>query len=1183
MTARANFVEGLVDLPRWAERSVREAVFRQSLAQLALAAQAGGAGPLDGAHPDLLLRSVVTAQADGFLDDLSFLAPEAAHVALYELAGALPLGPERKALGRRVLAQLFEGTARTFVGIAARMAATASRALTSAGARARITLAIHLPRWADVRTDGLALALATRRDLARSWLGTPSTGSLPERQLAARVLERAARELARRAHQGDPSGLRLLRHASRAAAQRRHIDLFTDPVAGAWHRLLSDRESLVWRHVAIARGLLAREMPEIGAEIADLLDPSLSATEWRRGATSLVASIAADPEGGVRRVIELVKSPLLLRDPGIATAMIWGMGAAAEAEPEAAEEALDALVAASPISVAESLVELRADLTPPGETSGFGARAAAASAAALGASLSAAEGDAGLAALARAVLGDLTGDAPDALREAIARSLVAFVDEGARAAHALATEALAHAQETLGTLIALDPSPADAAGPVSRSRRDMARRTGVRLLRELDTNLFESGALRGLLLLDRRPGDELATVPALEDLHERLGAWLLAAERTGPTDPSAQITQHTRQLRALLHIIDGEASDLGDDYERVQRVRTSWMTTSSVLLSRLASERGSPLRRAIAATVARAFDALARDGAADPADILLYASVRAPDASDLDVLGEASVDPDVAELFRVYARFVRDAAAALAADRGVHSPHPDSAPPAPVDPLAPLEGLTSDLPVGASPRIEVLRGTLVQLLRGLEAVRAAGSLAHLSTTQAAETSPLASIDDALSRLAQLVAGARRRCGDETVRDLSSVKIPSLHTTVLGMLGPPSHAPASPQGNMPVANGPPSGPANGPQSASARSLPPTSRSRAFNARLVGPTLFAWLGSLGGALPPALTDLTIGLLTRLSSLPAEQPEAQVISLNQAPLPLWLPSRRTLGGFYIHRQIGGGALGTVFVVTRADERNNPKAERFALKVPDYDATAARSVSEAEFLRMFRLEAGALLSVPEHRNLARFVTFDAGARPKPILVMELVEGSRCDHVLASRTLDMPRALAMLDGILAGLEAMHAAGVGHLDVKPSNVILRPAGDPVLVDFGLAGRHLRPGCGTGCYCAPEVWGVLPRGGTPTPATADVYSFGCLAFEVLTTKTLFGGMTDAALISAHLTHDGVPPPIRRLAETRAHASLAAFLVCCLRQNPSQRASVTDLRRELHARAPDLARLPWPIES
>ena len=1154
MTARANIASGLVDLPAWSDRSVRQAVFRQSLAQLALAAQTDAPGPLDGRHPERLLHAVITAREDGFLDDLDFLAPEAASVGLYELASALPLGPERRDLGRRVLAQLFEGNARTFVAIATRMAATSSRALTGGGARARIAVSVHLPRWTDVPADALALALASRRDLARTWIGTPSTGSLPERRLAARMLERGAREIARRAQQGDPSGLRLLRHVSRAAAHRRHFDLFADPIAGAWHRLLSDRENLVWRHIAVARGLLAPVMPEIGEEVHDLLDPSLSATEWRRGATSLVASIATDPERAVPRVIELLRGPLLLRDPGIATAMIWGMGPAAEAEPEAAEEALDALVAASPISIAESLVDLRADLVAPGATAvhgGFGARAAEQCVEALGVSLASPEADEGLAALGRAIQVDLDAESPDGLRPAIARAVAAFVDEGARAAYTHASEALAQATETVSALVAFDPTPA----PLSGSRR-MAHRTSVRLLREIDANLFESNVLAWLLLLDRRPSDDAFAVPELEKIHDELGAWLLAAETAGPED-AGHLTLHTRQLRALLHIIDGEPNDLGDDHERVQRVRASWTRTSSVLLTRLAREKRSPLRRAIAATVARAFDALARDGAADPADILLYAAVRAPDADDLDVLGEASVEPDVAELFRVYARFVRGASAALATERAVNdrgaSGPPSTPAPSPPDLLAPLDGLASEFPVGASPRIEVLRTTLVQILRGLEAIRAAQSLGQIAAAAAAETSPLAAIDDALARLAQLVLGARRRCGDDTVRDVPSSSFPSLHALVMGMLGPVSR--------------------------SADGLP---RGFPIHARLVAPTLFAWTGNMAGVIPPAIADVTFAVLSRIGKLPAEAPEPVAISLSQAPLPLWLPTRRILGGYYIHRQIGGGALGTVFVVTRADERNAPGAERFALKVPDYDATAARSVSEAEFLRMFRLEAGALLAVPDHRNVARFVTFDAGARPKPILVMELVEGTRCDQVLAARTLDMPRALAILDGVLAGLETMHTAGVGHLDVKPSNVILRPNGDPVLVDFGLAGRHLRPGCGTGCYCAPEVWGVLPKGGTPTPMTADVYSFGCFAYEVLTARTLFGGMSDAALISAHLTHDGVPPPIRKLADSRRSASLAAFLVCCLRQNPSQRSSVSALRQELHARAPELARLSWPIE-
>src|SRR5688572_26699963 len=152
---------------------------------------------------------------------------------------------------------------------------------------------------------------------------------------------------------------------------------------------------------------------------------------------------------------------------------------------------------------------------------------------------------------------------------------------------------------------------------------------------------------------------------------------------------------------------------------------------------------------------------------------------------------------------------------------------------------------------------------------------------------------------------------------------------------------------------------------------------------------------------------------------------------------------------------------------------------------------------MSEQEFFEMFREEGGALLSLPAHPNLARFVTFDLGARPKPILVMELILGTALDRLLRSRSLTMQRVTDYLDGILAGLEAMHEVGVGHLDIKPTNVILRDGETPVLVDFGLSGRHLRPGCGTVEYTAPEVLGVFPEDHQPMPPPADMYSVGCL--------------------------------------------------------------------------------------
>jgi serine/threonine protein kinase len=176
-----------------------------------------------------------------------------------------------------------------------------------------------------------------------------------------------------------------------------------------------------------------------------------------------------------------------------------------------------------------------------------------------------------------------------------------------------------------------------------------------------------------------------------------------------------------------------------------------------------------------------------------------------------------------------------------------------------------------------------------------------------------------------------------------------------------------------------------------------------------------------------------------------------------------------------------------------------------------------------------------------------------------------------------------MTRALNVIDGILAGLEAMHGASIAHLDVKPSNAILREgSADPVLVDFGLAGRHIRPGCATLCYGAPEIW-ETPAGSVANGQAwaADVYAFGCMAYEVLTGRTLFDGNSDVAIISAHVTHDGLPPPVHRMSQNPTLQPLSMFLYQCLRNNPNHRANTTELRRELGKMRPTLERRSWPL--
>lgn len=1193
MRARGDYLEGLLDLASHTSRNVRRALFRQSVAALALADALDGPPALDTINPEALLRSVRIAMADGLLDDLSWLAPPAAGVALYEIAGALPLGPERRDLARRVLAQLFSGNAATFVAIATRMAAGSGRGLTGAGIRARVSLVLSLPVTSDIPVDPLALALASRRDLARDWICSASTGSLADRRLAAQLLERAAREATRRATQGDDLPLRLFRNVGER--KRRSAETNADALALAWRTLLDDRETVVWRHIAAARGLLAGVLTDIAEDVRDMLAPDLSATEWRRGAASVVASIAVSPERGLKRAMDLLEGPLPARDSGLANAMLWGLYTAADAEPEAAEELLDAIVAMSPITCAEGVAGLRRHFgaVTAGRGGTFGARAAARCADALGSVAISSEQDDGLVALARVIQSELsTGGGRGAeLREAIEDAVAAFVDAGPREAHTRAVKALSLAEGAMKALESLEVS--DRRGPVS----SLSRRAATELMRSLDADVLEPGTLKNLLLLDRRPTDDVSGVPALDDLDERLAHWLLDVEGTiplrelaagqdqpppsriasGPQDAKSEPQAphqvlHQRNLRTLLHLIDSGTTDFGEEVERKGRVRARWTTACNLLLDRLGAERASPLRRAIAATVARALDALVRDGVADAADVFLYAAMRAGDPADLEVLAEASMHPDVTQLLLAYARFARQApeeqipadllapAGPLVKDPSAHETAAREAARVrhALARLTALDRLVTELPAGASQRTEIVRGTLARLLRSLNAIQSAQALSSLVASPSGDASALSLFGDALTRLSQLTAGARRRCGDA----------PPAPQGAEGGAAPAAAAPSMTNAVEPLRLG-----------IEVTLQQPDEIVQNFN-----PAIQVAINAARRSIPRALAEVIALILPHIAPLPVRRQTAlEAAPLPEQPLPSWLPSRRVIGGFYVQRALGGGALGSVFVVTRAEERHDPSAERFALKVPEYDHTTARSMSEEDFLRLFREEAGALLALPPHPNLPRFVTFDAGARPKPILVMELVEGIRLDKLLDARGLTIRSAIALLDAILAGLEAMHAVGIGHLDLKPTNVILRHGRAPVLVDFGLAGRHLRPGCATGAYGAPEIWGVVPEGAVPTPMTADIYSFGCLAYEILTARTLFEGSSDVALISAHVSHDGLPPPVKRLASNVRTAEIAAFLFACLRHNPQSRATASSLRESLTRLTNLIADLRWPFDA
>ncbi len=544
MTLDRHPIDRLLELPASEDPEERRGLWRQGFAGLAQAlAHRRPVAPLEGVPRTRLAEALQFALRDGLLDDLAWLSGPAAAAALYELADALPPGPVQRELGRRVLRRLHLAEAETFAALATRLALGGRKALREPGVRARVALALELPFGAAADVDPLALALVSRRELQRDWLLEPAHGALPARRLAGRLLERAAREAARLASEGDDAGLRVLR---------------TDEVQQAWRRLLGDRESLVWRHAAAARGLLSEAEPTLAQEISRNLAHRLGPTEWRRAAASLGARIAVAPEDALAQARALLASELVRRDEGVAAALLLGLPRAADAEPAAVEDLLEQAVRVGGLSAAEALVELRRE-RPGEETGPWAAQWARAHLRQTGGEPE----DEGREALLEALDEELASAEERSvvpLREQLANAVAAYALYGPGSASERALVVLGEARGRLEELQRLDDEAAEG-----------LRRAFVRL-RELDAVLCETDALANLLLLEARAGGrEAAAVAELSDLHETLSRWLVLREAEVVPSPERvePFTWRMRRLRTLLHRIDADGPLLEPDPERL--------------------------------------------------------------------------------------------------------------------------------------------------------------------------------------------------------------------------------------------------------------------------------------------------------------------------------------------------------------------------------------------------------------------------------------------------------------------------------------------------------------------------------------------------------------------------------------------------------------------------------------
>jgi serine/threonine-protein kinase len=232
--------------------------------------------------------------------------------------------------------------------------------------------------------------------------------------------------------------------------------------------------------------------------------------------------------------------------------------------------------------------------------------------------------------------------------------------------------------------------------------------------------------------------------------------------------------------------------------------------------------------------------------------------------------------------------------------------------------------------------------------------------------------------------------------------------------------------------------------------------------------------------------------------------------------------------LAGHQILAVIGRGGMAVVYLAEHLR-----LGRRVALKVLD-PAMAEDEAFRERFIRESRIAAGL-----DHPNVV--TVYDAGESDGVLyLSMRYVEGTDLERLLRAETrLDPPRAVSIVSQCAAALDAAHAEGLVHRDVKPANILLssegRMPGDRVyLSDFGVTKRlHSGAGLtrtgqfvGTVDYVAPEQ-----IRGEDVDGRADVYSLGCVLFRCVTGGVPFPRATEVGTIYAHL--EDAPPSVSEL--------------------------------------------------